>query len=255
MSGRLTGQCSIVIGGGGAIGRAIALGLAKEGASVAVVDANAPTAQAVADEIRAMGGQSLGLAVDICQYDAVEQMVRTVREKLGSIDILVNCAGGSARRRMQPFKDQSIEVIDWMLDVNLRGPLYCIRAAVGDMVEKQRGRIINIASNVATGGWFKCVEYGAAKGGILSATRSLAMELGPLNITVNCVSPGLIQREGEKPADELAFAQRTSFVNRIGTQEDIARMVVFLALPESDFITGQNYIIDGGRSLGLKDRY
>ncbi|MGC4073813.1 MAG: SDR family oxidoreductase [Nibricoccus sp.] len=252
---RLAGKYGIVIGGGGAIGKAIASKLAGEGAGVCVVDSNQEAANAVAHEIIADGGNALAYAVDIRDYQAVSAMTEAVAARFGSVDILVNSAGGSARKQMKHFKDQSVDVIDWMLGINLHGPLYCIRAAVGHMVKKNYGKIINIASNVATGGWKACVEYGAAKGGIIAATRSLAMELGEFNINVNCVSPGLIQRQGEMPADEMAFAHRTSFLNRIGTQDDIANLVLYLALPESDFITGQNYIVDGGRSLGLKDKY
>lgn len=252
---RLQGKNGIVIGGGGAIGRAIALKLAGEGAGVGVVDANQETADAVAQEIIATGGRALACAVDIRKFDAVSEMTESVAARLDGIDILVNSAGGSARQKMKHFKDQSIDVIDWMLGVNLHGPLYCIRAAVGHMVKKNYGKIVNIASVVATGGWKACVEYGAAKGGIIAATRSLAMELGEFNINVNCVSPGLVQRQGDMPADELEFARRTSFLNRICTQDDIANLALYLALPESDYITGQNYIVDGGRSLGLKDKY
>jgi NAD(P)-dependent dehydrogenase (short-subunit alcohol dehydrogenase family) len=252
---RLAGKCGIVVGGGGAIGRVIALKLAGEGAAVAVVDFIQETADAVAQEIIAKGGNALAYAVDIRQFEAVGEMTESVASRLGSVDILVNSAGGSARKQMKHFKDQSVDVIDWMLGVNLHGPLYCIRAALGHMVENNYGKIINIASVVATGGWKACVEYGAAKGGIIAATRSLAMELGEFNINVNCVSPGLVQRPGDMPADELAFARRTSFLNRICTQDDIANLALYLALPESDYITGQNYIVDGGRSLGLKDIY
>lgn len=251
---RLAEKNGIVVGGGGAIGKAIALKLADEGASIAVVDFNRETAENVASEIVAKGGKARAYAADISKYDGVCALMDSIVSHFGGIDILVNSAGGSARQKMKQFKDQSVEIIDWMLDVNLHGPLYCIHAAAKYMVKKNYGKIVNIASIVGTGGKKACVEYGAAKGGIIAATRSLAMELGEFNINVNCVSPGLIRREGEKPADELEFAHRTSFLNRIGTQDDIANLALYLALPESDFITGQNYIVDGGRSLGLKEK-
>ncbi len=249
---KLSGKVAVVIGGGGAIGRAIARKLAGEGASIAVVDFNEDAAEAVAKAIAADGGSAMAYAVDNRDYAAVSEMTESVVSHFGGLDVLVNSAGGSARKKMKPFKDQSVEVIDWMLGVNLHGPLYCIRAAVGHMARKRCGKIINIASIVATGGSRNCVEYGAAKGGIIAATRSLAMELGEFNINVNCVSPGLVQRPDEMPADEAEFARRTSFLNRICTQDDIANLVLYLALPESDMITGQNYIVDGGRSLGLQ---
>jgi NAD(P)-dependent dehydrogenase (short-subunit alcohol dehydrogenase family) len=151
---------------------------------------------------------------------------------------------------MDLFEKLDIEVFDWMIDVNLRGPMYIIHAALPHLIKRNAGKIVNIASIVALGGKAKCVDYASAKGGILAATKSLAIELGRYNINVNAVSPGLVQREA--PADPEAFAQRFSVLNRIGTQDDIAHVVMFLASPESDYITGQNYVVDGGRSLGLK---
>jgi NAD(P)-dependent dehydrogenase (short-subunit alcohol dehydrogenase family) len=248
---KLQGRVAIVSGGGGAIGRAIALKLAAEGADIAVVDVNAETAEKVADEVRAMGRRSLALAMDIRSYEAVTAGVNTVAETFGGIDIVVNSAGGSARSRMGRFEGLDMEVLDWILDVNLRGPLYIIRAALPHLIQRNAGKIVNIASIVALGGKAGCVDYSAAKGGILSATKSLAIEVGKYNINVNCVSPGLVQRPDQLPADEAAFAKRFSYLNRICTQDDIAEAVLYLACPESDYITGQNIVVDGGRSLGL----
>ena len=119
------------------------------------------------------------------------------------------------------------------------------------MIRRGGGRIVNIGSIVALGGKACCVDYAAAKGGILAATRSLAIELGRSGINVNCVSPGLVERNPEA-IDQAAFAGRYSYLNRICTREDVASTVLYLTLPESSYITGQNFVIDGGRSLGLK---
>ena len=151
---------------------------------------------------------------------------------------------------MTEFHAQTSEVIHWMLNVNLMGALHCIRAITPGMVEVKSGTIVNVTSIVARGGKKGCAEYGAAKGGLIAASKSLAIELGPHNITVNCVSPGLVQRTAVE--DEEAFAHRHSVVNRICTQDDVARAVLFLTLPESDYITGQDLAVDGGRSLGLR---
>ena len=243
-------RVAIVTGGGGAIGRAICLKLAGEGARIAVFDLVGDAAAKVADEVRGRGGDTEGFAVDVSQYGAVEAAVGGARRRFGRIDILVNCAGGSARGKMTEFHRQSMEVIHGILHVNLFGALHCIHAVVPHMLEAGRGAIVNIASVVARGGRKHTTEYGASKGGIIAATKSLAIELGPHNITVNCVSPGKVEREA--PKDQAAFARRYSVMNRVCTQDDVARAVLFFAQPEADLITGQDLAVDGGRSLGLR---
>lgn len=249
---KLKGKTALVSGGAGAIGRAIALRLADEGADIALLDINADAVGEVADEIRGRGVAALARPVDLRDYAAVKACVDAAAETLGGIDIVVNAAGGSARQKMDLFEKIDIDVFNWMLDVNLRGPMHVIHAALPHLIKRRCGKIVNIASIVALGGKAKCVDYAAAKGGLLAATRSLAIELGRHNINVNAVSPGLVQRPGEMPADPAAFAHRFSCLNRICTQEDIANAVIFLASPESDYVTGQNYVVDGGRSLGLR---
>lgn len=246
----LHGKVAIVTGGGGAIGCAICIKLAQAGAKIAVFDLFQESADKVVEELNKNGGEAIPCVVDVSNYAAVEKAVEQVHKHFGRLDILVNCAGGSARDKMTEFYKQSIDVIHWMLHVNLFGALHCIRAVSPYMVEAKQGSIVNVTSIVAKGGKKGCVEYGAAKGGIIAATKSLAIELGSYNITVNCVSPGLVQRTTVE--DEAAFAHRHSVVNRICTQDDIARAVLFMAEPGSDFITGQDLAVDGGRSLGLR---
>lgn len=249
---KLKGKTALVSGGGGAIGRAIALKLAGEGAHVAILDLQEETAAKVAEEVRAIGVKSTSHGVDIRNYEAVKTCIDGIAEAYGGIDIVVNSAGGSARSRMDFFEKIDIDVFDWMIDVNLRGPMYIIHAALPHLIKRNAGKIVNISSIVAMGGKAKCVDYAAAKGGIIAATKSLAIELGKYNINVNAVAPGLVQRPGEEPADQVAFSRRFSCLNRICTQDDVANVVMFLASPESDYVTGQNYIVDGGRSLGLR---
>ncbi len=248
----LENKVAIVTGGGGAIGRAICMKLAEEGAKVAVFDLFEEGAAKIADEINNTTsiGEARAYAVNVGDYEMVAESVEKVYKHFGSIDILVNSAGGSAREKMTEFYKQSIDVIHEMLQVNLMGALYCTRAVSPYMVEAKHGRIVNITSIVAKGGLQKCAEYGAAKGGILSAMKSLAIELGPYNITVNCVSPGRVERD--KVENEQDFAHRYSVMNRVCTQNDIAHAVLFMVHPESDYITGQELVVDGGRSLGLK---
>ncbi|MBN2712748.1 MAG: SDR family oxidoreductase [Planctomycetes bacterium] len=247
---KLEGKVAIVTGGGGAIGRAICLHLAEAGAKVAVFDLTVDSTDKVAKELLDKGCEAAPFPVDITNYEAVASAVDEVGKKLGQVSILVNCAGGSAREKLAEYYTQSLDVIHWILNVNLFGALYCIRAVAPIMVKAEEGTIVNVTSIVARGGKKKQVEYGAAKGGIIAATKSLALELGRYNINVNCVSPGLVSRD--KLDDEKSFAHRFSCMNRVCTQDDVARAVLFLALPDSDFITGQDLAIDGGRSLGLK---
>lgn len=137
--------------------------------------------------------------------------------------------------------------------MNLFGTFYCTRAVIPYLIEQNSGVILNISSLVALGGIKGCSDYGAAKGGIIAATKAWAMEFGPHNIRVNCVCPGKVQRPDEMPADPLAFAHKHSFLNRLCTADDIAEVAIFLLDDDkSGFITGQNYVVDGGRSLGLK---
>ena len=248
---KLQDKVAIVVGGGGAIGRAIALKLSAEGAKVVVIDMMQDSADKVAREIRELGGESAAQALDITCYDKVKEVIDGMAGHFGRLDILVNSAGGSARQKMALYHELPPEVLDWMLAVNLHGPLYCIRAAVNHLIRQNYGKIVNISSIVAGGGMAKCVDYAAAKGGIIAATKSLAIELGRYNINVNCVSPGKVQRSTDE-LDMAAFSKQYSYVNRICTQEDIADMVLYLTVPESDYITGQNFVVDGGRSLGLK---
>jgi len=244
-------RTAVVTGGGGAIGSAIARGLAAGGAAVAIIDVNLDSAQRVADSITEQGGQAAAFVTDITAYPAVERTMADIAAALGAIDILVNVAGGSARKQARRFYEQDMAVVENVIRVNLFGTLHCIRAAVNQMRAKKYGKIINIGSSVGQGGLCSPADYAAAKGAIFSLTRTLAMELGEFNINVNCVSPGPVRRPDEAPVDEAAFCRTTSWLNRLCTPGDIAAAVLFLAGPESDYITGQNIGVDGGRTLGL----
>ncbi len=247
---RLKNKTAIVTGAGGAIGRAVSLKLAGEGSRIALFESNKESSYRLSRELESCGNEPVLCHVDVSDYDSVVPAVERVFERFGTIDILVNCAGGSARGKMTEFHNQKIEVIREMLGVNLFGALHCIHAVIPYMLKAESGSIVNVTSIVALNGKRQCAEYGAAKGGIIAATKSLAIELGKHNININCVCPGLVSRTRPENEDELA--RRFSYVNRICTQGDIAHAVLFMLLPESDFITGHNLVVDGGRSLGLK---
>ncbi|AHF91337.1 dehydrogenase [Opitutaceae bacterium TAV5] len=246
---KLKDQVAIVTGGGGVLGGAIARKLAAEGARIVLFDIRAEFAEQNARTITAAGAAAEPVGLDITNPDDVRARVDDVFARHGRIDILVNCAGGSARKRMKVFHEQSLDVVRDVIAVNLFGTLNCTHAVARHMVAARSGRIVNIGSTVGVQGLARSVDYAAAKGAIIAATRALAKELGPHDINVNCVSPGIVLRE--KTDDPATFARRHSYLNRLCTPDDIASVVVFLTLPESGYILGQNHVVDGGRSLAM----
>ncbi len=245
---KLEKNVAIVTGGAGAIGRAVALRLAREGAAIGVCDINIEKANKVAGEIKVSGGEAAAISLDVRNTKDINQMAGTVMNRFGRIDILVNAAGGSAREKNALLQNSEEEVIDEILGINLRGVIFCSRAVIGHMITKKRGKIVNIGSIVGVHGLAKLADYAAAKAGVIALTKTLAMELGPHGINVNCVSPGKVPRNNA----DLENIARTNYLGRIGKPEDVANLTMFLVSEEADFITGQNYIVDGGRSLGLK---
>ncbi len=246
---KLKDQVAIVTGGGGVLGGAIARKLAADGAKLFLFDIRAKYAEKNVAEIVAAGGSAVPVGLDITQAEEVRKQVDTIASDYGRIDILVNCAGGSARKKMKYFHEQSLDVIRDVIGMNLFGTIHCAHAVSRHMVEAGSGKIINIGSAVGVNGLEKSVDYAAAKGAIISGTRALAKELGPHGINVNCVSPGIVLRD---PVDDPdSFARRHSYLNRLCTPDDIAALVHFLTLPEASFIVGQNYVVDGGRTLAM----
>ncbi len=244
-----------VTGGGGYIGAEICRQFAAQGAKVAVIDIRQESAEKTVEEIRRNGGTAEPFIADITDYAAVEKMTAQINETFGMIHMLVNVAGGSARERCRLFKDQEISVINEVLRMNVTSAVNCARAMVNPMVEAKSGRIIFIGSTVGVGGLPYCTDYAMAKGAVLSLTKSLAMELGPHGVNVNCVSPGIVPRPEEARSHgeaAAAVAREKSWSPRIGLASDIANMVLYLCSPEADYVIGQNFIVDGGRSLGLK---
>lgn len=171
-------------------------------------------------------------------------LVHSLEEKIGAVDILVNNAGGSAMllNKLACFVDAEPETIDFVVDV--KGAMNCIQAVLKGMIEKRAGKIISISSIAALCGLFNRVDYAAAKAALIGMTRALAMEVGEYNICVNCVSPGAIARNG-KVMKHMTFLGEEG---RKGHPKDISDTILFLA--SQDFITGQNFVVDGGRTLG-----
>ena len=248
-------KVAFITGAGGYIGSETAYKLSQSGVSVAVCDINEAAVAKTVAQITASGGIAKGYIVDVTKSEEVDKAMLSVKEAFGSLDIMVHIAGGSARiagpnARYVPLTEQEDYVIDRVIQINLYGAIYCSRAAARIMKQQGTGgRIINFSSIVGINGLKNCTEYAVAKAGVIGLTKSLAKEVGAYGITVNAVSPGVVKRP-EEPHQERAL--ETNFLGAKCTAEDVAGLVNFLASEEAKFITGQNYIIDGGRSLAMK---
>jgi 3-oxoacyl-[acyl-carrier protein] reductase len=247
----MEGKVALVTGSSRGIGRAIALGLALQGAKV-VVNHRASSEQAaeVVAAIQAQGGEAVAMAADVSDFDQAQQLVRTTISSLGSIDILVNNAGTTRDKLLMQMNEA-----DWdaVLNTNVKSVFNCCKAAVRPMLRARRGgRIINISSVSGLVGQVGQTNYSASKAGIIGLTYALAKELGSRQITVNAVAPGYIPTvltEGLPQEIKDAITQATP-LGRFGRSEDIANAVVFLASDRAAFITGITLRVDGGLTIG-----
>ncbi len=242
---RFKGKVAAVTGAGRGIGRQIALEFAREGAALAVAATRESTIMPAADEMRALGAHVLPLVADVSKEDDVEKFVAAAYEKFGRVDILVNNAGMS---RDNLFLRMKAADFDEVVAVNLRGTFLCMRHFSRRMMKDRAGRIINMSSVAGEAGNEGQANYAAAKAGVIALTKSAARELARYGITVNALSPGLIDTDmlSGIEAPVMENLKKNIPLGRLGSASDVAAAALFLASDDASYITGQTIRIDGG---------
>lgn len=244
------GRVAIVTGGASGIGRATARLFAEEGARVAVLDRDADGAGRVAAEIGGAGGTARAFALDVADAARIAPVIEEARAALGPIDVLVNNAGIVLPA---PIGAPGFAAAwDQTLAVNVTAYAHCVRACLADLRRRRDGRIVNVASTEALGATAFIAPYTASKHAVIGLTRALAVELGPDGVTANAVCPGPIRTgmTADIPdAAKATFAKRRTAVGRYGEPEEIAHMILSLALPAASFVTGAVLVVDGGLTI------
>ncbi len=243
---RLQGKVAVVTGGAQGLGRAIILGMAREGAKVVVADLQADKAKSVAEEARALGAEALALEVNVASEPSVQRLAEETFKRFGAVDILVNDAGVYLR---SPVVSKSEEDWDRTLDINLGGNFLCARAFAPAMRKQRSGRIISIASSIAHTGAKEFADYAASKAAIIGFVKALARELGPDGITVNAICPGSANTDmprRHRSEEEVMARLRATPLGHVLEPEDIAGSVLFLASDAASYITGQAYNVNCG---------
>ena len=243
--GKLDNKNAIVTGSARGIGRAIALELAKEGANVVVCDVNLEAAIETSKEIVAMGRKSFAKKVDVTNYNEVESLILETKEKLGSVDILVNNAGITKDNLILKMTPEDFDLV---IDVNLKGVFNGIKAVFPIMMKQKSGKIVNIASIIGLIGNVGQANYASSKAGVIALTKTAARELASRGVCVNAVAPGYIQTPMTDKLPDNIKEEMLKLIplKRMGQPEDVAKAVLFLCSPDSDYITGQTITVDGG---------
>ncbi len=255
---RLKGKVVIVTGGGAGIGEEYCYALAREGAKVAIVDI-LPQEQldTIVAEIEAEGGEALAMQADVSRQEDTEKMAKVVVERWGRIDGLVNNA---VWQPAKPFNQYSVEEFDRMMAVNVRGPWLCIVAVYPHMLNQGKGKVVNIGSQTFFSGWWNLAPYVATKGALVGMTRALAREISPQGIRINCLCPGLTVTDGSLREVEASIHPgrvnewldshvEEQCIKHPGYPQDLAGPVIYLLSEDSDFMTGQTMLVDGGWTM------
>src|SRR4030095_8387535 len=242
---RLGGKVAIVTGGARHIGAAYCRRLAAEGAAIVIADIL--DGAAVAAEIKGKGGKAMALNIDVSKEEDTNRMASEAVQAFGRIDILVNNAAIFINIQRHPFYEISAEEWDRVSAVNIKGPFLCAKAVFPQMKEQRSGKIINISSSTAYWGTPNFLHYVASTAALIRINRSLAREVGEYGICVNAIAPGLVEHEGQNAPKALTELQlKARSIKRLERPEDLFGTVVFLASPDSDFMTGQTIVVDGG---------
>lgn len=244
---KLEGKIALVTGASQGLGKAIALKLAENGADIAVIYVGAEEpALEVCGKIEKLGRRAKAYYCDVRDANAVDETVKTVSEELGKVDILVNNAGVTRDGLMVSMKDEDYDLV---LDINLKGAFHMIRACYRDFMRKKYGKIINISSIAGLIGNAGQTNYAASKAGLIGMSMSVARELAGRNVCCNCIAPGFIETAMTKDIGEDNPLLTQVPMKKMGTAEDVANLALFLASPESDYITGETIRVDGGLAI------
>jgi NAD(P)-dependent dehydrogenase (short-subunit alcohol dehydrogenase family) len=247
---RLKDRVVIVTGGAKGIGRAYALGVAREGARVVIADI--ADTKPVVEELEALGAQALGVACDVSRETDTQRMATETLARFGQIDVLGNNAAAYSTLVRRPLMELTVEEWDHVMAVNLRGLFLCARAVVPTMKVQGKGKIINVASSTFFKGVPNFLHYATSKGGVVGFTRSLARELGEIGVRVNAIAPGFTE-SGENvkniPAERMRATVEARMLKRVEMPQDLVGTFVYLASDDSDFVTGQTILVDGGGNV------
>lgn len=244
----LHGKVAVITGAANGIGRCIALKLAQAGAHVGLLDSDTNGLLEICEEVNELGRNAVGVPLDCTDRVHVASAFKQVREALGPVDILVNGVGQSARERMTDFANANLDTFDFLIAVNLKSCVLCSYQVVADMKAGGAGKIVNIASESAVNGSPRCWDYSAAKAGVIGFTRSIARELAPFGINVNAIGPGPTRTRAidEMPKGVIDRIIADIPMGRVAEPEDVANAVLFFATDQSDFVTGQTLLVNGG---------
>jgi NAD(P)-dependent dehydrogenase (short-subunit alcohol dehydrogenase family) len=246
---RLHDRVAIITGAAQGIGAAYARAMAQEGATVIIADLD--DGEGIAREIRENGGKALNVVTNVSSESSVENLVSTTVEQYGRIDILVSNAALFGKLEAKPFTEISVEEWDDLMAVNVRGVFICVKAVIGQMRKQKYGKVINIASGTLFKGTPHLLHYVTSKGAVMTMTRCLAREVGDYNICVNSLAPGLVMSENVLAQENFNDAAvdantATRALQRRQVPEDLIGAMLFLASSDSDFMTGQCLVVDGG---------